>query len=97
MKVLEKGRDQRGWAKEFRCTGYGNGGGGCGAMLLVEQGDVYRTHRFDYGGGHDMFNTFTCGACGVETDIPASVSVPFTPPDKADCGAGAAARKGAER
>lgn len=35
MKVLEKGREQRGWSKECRCTGNGNGGGGCNALLLV--------------------------------------------------------------
>jgi hypothetical protein len=81
MKVLKPGREQRGWSKECVCTGDGNGGGGCGATLLVEQSDVYRTHRYDYGGGHDTFNTFTCGACGVATDMPESVSLPFTPPD----------------
>jgi hypothetical protein len=76
MKVLEKGRPQKGWAKEFTCTGAGNGNGGCGAKLLVEQDDVYNTHRYDYGGGHDVFNTFRCPECGVQTDIG---HVPFTP------------------
>jgi hypothetical protein len=79
VKVIKPGRDQRGWSKEFECTGKGNGDGGCGATLLVEKADVYRTHRYDYGGGHDTFNTFACGACGVETVVP---RVPFTPPDK---------------
>ncbi len=69
MKVLTPGRPQRGWAKEFTCTGSGNGGGGCGATLLVEQGDLYKTHNYDYSGGHDVYITFTCACCSVETDI----------------------------
>ncbi len=69
MKVLSPGRAQKGWAQEFDCTGKGNGGGGCGARLLVEYGDLYKTHSYDYGGGHDVYITFRCGACGVETDI----------------------------
>lgn len=76
MQVLEKGRPQKGWTKEFVCTGAGNGGGGCGAKLLVEQNDVYQTHHYDYGGGHDVYNTFRCPECGVQTDIG---NVPFTP------------------
>jgi hypothetical protein len=75
MKVIKKGREQKGWAKEFTCTGAGNGGGGCGAVLLVEQSDVYLTHHYDYGGGHDIYNTFRCTLCGVETDI--KESLPF--------------------
>lgn len=69
MKVLEKGP---GWGMEVRCTGSGNGGCGCGAKLLVERGDVYLTHSYDYGGGHDIFYTFACPECGVETDIEES-------------------------
>lgn len=78
MKVLKKGRKQRGWTEEFICTGNGNGEGGCGAKLLVEQNDVFQTahHRFD--GSSDYYNTFICAACKVPTDIP---SVPFTPRD----------------
>lgn len=69
MKIIKPGRQQRGWAKEFTCTGAGNGGGGCNAELLVEQGDVYRTFSHHLGES-DEHHTFTCGACGVETDIP---------------------------
>jgi hypothetical protein len=72
MKVLEKGRPQKGWAKEFRCTGKGNGEGGCGAMLLVEQGDVFRTENHCMG-ETEMYSTFECSECQVWTDI----SVPF--------------------
>jgi hypothetical protein len=79
MKVIEKGRKQKGWARKFKCTGAGNGGGGCNAKLLVEQDDVYLTHSYHYDGSHEVYNTFKCPECGVETDIP---SVPFTPKDK---------------
>jgi hypothetical protein len=68
MKVLKKGRPQKGWSKEFLCTGDGNGGGGCGAKLLVEQADLYQTSHSDYGGDTDYFVTFCCPSCGVETD-----------------------------
>lgn len=69
MKVIKKGRPQTGWAKEFTCTGRGNGDGGCGAILLVEIGDVFQTtssclHEVDY------YVTFRCPECKVLTDIP---------------------------
>lgn len=69
MKVLEKGP---GWGIEVICTGKGNGGCGCGSKLLVERGDIYLTHSYDYAGGHDIYYTFTCPECGVETDIDSS-------------------------
>ena len=69
MKLLEKGP---GWNMECKCTGYGNGGGGCGARLLIESGDIYLTHRYYIDGSHDMFYTFKCMECGVETDIDES-------------------------
>lgn len=69
MKILKKGREQKGWSQEFECTGKGNDGGGCGAKLLVEFGDLYKTHHYDYGGGHDEYVTFRCACCRVQTDI----------------------------
>lgn len=79
MRVIEKGTGQRGWAQEFRCTGKGNGGGGCQALLLVEQGDVFATwsHARDESERH---NTFRCCMCGVLTDIG---RVPFQPRERA--------------
>lgn len=76
MKVVKKGRPQKGWAKEFTCTGKGNGGGGCGAVLLVEEGDFYQTCRSFYDGSTERYTTFRCTECGVETDVegvPSSV------------------------
>lgn len=79
MKIVKKGNPQTGWAKEFTCTGSGNGGGGCEARLLVERGDVYVTESHSYD-ETDRFNTFTCPDCGVLTDIG---YVPFSAPSKA--------------
>lgn len=77
MKVLKKGRPQKGWAKKFQCTGAGNQGGGCGAHLLVEQADVFFTYSSHYDGSNETFKTFKCPECGVLTDI--NESLPFTP------------------
>lgn len=68
MKVIAKGTGQKGWAKEYECTGKGNGLGGCGAKLLVEKADLFCTvstalHETDY------HVTFKCVECGVLTDI----------------------------
>ncbi len=79
MKILEPGRAQKGWSTEAKCTGYGNGGGGCGAKLLVEQPDIYCTYR-NSREETEMFHTFRCGACGVETDLRSLA--PFDPPPK---------------
>lgn len=69
MKVIEEGR---GWNLEKRCTGKGNGGGGCNALLGLELNDIYLSHSYDYGGGHDMFYTFKCPCCSTETDLEES-------------------------
>ena len=68
MKVVKKGRSQNGWAKEFTCTGRGNGDGGCGAKLRVERDDLFRTESHA-GWETDSYVTFECAACGVLTDI----------------------------
>ena len=77
MKVIARGTPQRGWAKELGCTGKGNGAGGCGAQLLVEQDDVFRTASFAMG-ECTAYATFRCCECGVWTDI----DVPFEPREK---------------
>jgi len=84
MKVIEKGRKQKGWAKEHKCTGRGNGGGGCGAVLLVEEGDLYRTSNSYLDGSSDHYITFTCSECGVETDIEDYPHGPHRLPGKAE-------------
>lgn len=68
MKIIKPGRPQEGYAIEQTCTGRGNGGGGCSAVLLVEAADLYVTqsHCSDE---TDSFVTFKCAACGVLTDV----------------------------
>lgn len=64
MRLLERGNPQKGWAVKKRCTGVGNGNGGCGALLLVEQADVFFTesHARDE---TTRYATFECSECGV--------------------------------
>lgn len=78
MRVIEKGNPQTGWAKRFKCTGNGNGGGGCKALLLVEEGDIFQTQRNALS-ETDYFNTFKCQECGVLTDLPETEFLPFKP------------------
>ena len=69
MKIIKPGKPQKGWSAKFICTGKGNGNGGCEATLEVEQSDLYETYSSDYTGDTDYYTTFTCIACGVETDV----------------------------
>lgn len=71
MRVIKKGRKQDGWSTEARCTGAGNGNGGCGAELLVEQKDSFRTesHARDE---TTSYTTFECPDCHVWTDLSES-------------------------
>ncbi len=73
MKIVKPGRDQQGWAREFKCTGKGNQDGGCGAVLLVERDDIFQTANSCMG-ETDYFVTFRCMSCGVLTDIAEGVS-----------------------
>jgi hypothetical protein len=78
VKILKPGRDQKGWSTEATCTGIGNGGGGCGARLLVEEADLYQTESNHYDGSTERYVTFKCCSCGVQTDlknVPSSVVV----------------------
>lgn len=89
MKIIQPGRTQEGWAKQYTCTGKGNKGGGCGAVLLIEYGDLRRT-MMSFCGERDYFPTFRCPSCGVLTDIPAEdvpgqlSTLPFGPANSAD-------------
>ena len=46
----------------YTCTGYGSGGGGCGAKLDVEVEDFHSSFT------NKSCTLFTCPLCGVETD-----------------------------
>lgn len=69
MKVIKKGRPQKGWSNEFKCTGTGNGNGGCNATLLIEKIDLFTTYSSSYDGSNETYVTFECCECGVKTDI----------------------------
>lgn len=71
MKVIKPGRAQKGWATEATCTGEGNGNGGCGAVLLVDESDLFKTFTgANYGGDtREPVATFACVSCGVLTDL----------------------------
>jgi hypothetical protein len=68
VKVIEKGTGQEGWSTKATCTGRGNGDGGCGAKLLVEEADVFRTESHAMG-ETDVYYTFECCECHVRTDL----------------------------
>ncbi len=69
MKVLKKGRDQKGRCRKYTCTGRGGGGGGCGAKLLVSEADVKSRTYHEMDGGTDTCHWFVCPECGVETYV----------------------------
>lgn len=65
MKLIKKGRPQKGWAKQFNCTGKGHGGGGCKAVLMIEESDLRRGER----NMAEYFVYFTCSECGVNSEV----------------------------
>lgn len=68
MQIIKPGRAQKGPSKKFKCTGAGNDGGGCGAILLVSEYDIYATASSCLG-EVERYKTFCCPQCGSETDI----------------------------
>ena len=79
MKVIKKGRKQKGWAKEFKCTNHGNGNCGCGALLLVEENDIlYTGSRHSYGDTYpEYYYGFQCPECNSITDFKISDNIPI--------------------
>lgn len=69
MKVLNPGKYAV-WTLERVCTGDGNGEGGCGAKLLIEEGDLYHTYSSHYDGSSETYITFRCCNCKCPTDVP---------------------------
>lgn len=70
MKLIKEGDlNNTIWKKEFTCTGEGNGGFGCRAILEVDERDMYITKRYDYTGDYETCITFMCPCCNRETDI----------------------------
>lgn len=69
MRVIKSGSGQKGWSVKTTCSGKGNGNGGCGAELLVEEADLYQTISSYYDGSKEYFTTFFCPECGIRTDL----------------------------
>ena len=72
MKVLKPGKKGTDWTIQHACTGWGNGGKGCDALLEVEKKDL----RYFKGvsnpgswGDSDPAVCFKCPVCGVITDL----------------------------
>jgi len=68
MKVIKKGKRQ-GWTKRVTCTGNGNGGFGCGAILEVCEEDLFSTGRSFMDGSTETYTTIRCCACEKLTDL----------------------------
>lgn len=80
MEVLESGRKQKGWANEYTCNA--RGGGGCGAKLLVEEADLFKTYTTDMVGDSTTYINFKCPECGQVTTVKKN-GVPRRVKDKA--------------
>ena len=71
MQVIKPGDNRpRGWSLEIRCSGSGNGGGGCHAQLLIGPDDLFHSYSSAMGRDETHFHTFMCSECGVWTDVP---------------------------
>ena len=70
--TIRKGRTQTGWAIERYCLGpiVQQQATGCGALILVQQGDVTRHNRTDYLGDRDYWCEWKCPECGCINRIP---------------------------
>ena len=67
MEVLQKGE---GWNLKQICTGYGNGGGGCGSLLKVSAEDLFVTCNSAWGFiEQTKYITFECPVCKIYTDL----------------------------
>jgi hypothetical protein len=77
MKIIKKGRKPGEWSKEFTCKGMGEETGrGCGAILLVEEEDVFQIYNPDYMRDYNPYAVFKCPECGIKTWCG---QVPFIP------------------
>jgi len=65
MKVIEEG-----YVRQFRCSGYGNGDRGCGALLEVDHNDLryFGEQEYPWRIAEEAV-LFKCPCCGALTDI----------------------------
>lgn len=70
MKVLEAGKVGEKWVIQHRCTGWGNGGKGCDALLEIEYSDLrfYEGQDFSWRISEPAV-CFKCPCCGKITDL----------------------------
>ncbi len=71
MKVIEPGRMGEKWSLQHRCTGWGNSGTGCNALLELEYNDLryFEGNDSPTWGGRDSAVSFKCPCCGRLTDL----------------------------
>lgn len=71
MKVIEAGKIGEYWSIKHRCTGWGNSGKGCEALLEIDFDDLrYCTPiHSDSWGGREAAVSFKCPCCGKVTDL----------------------------
>lgn len=79
MQIIQEGAGQ-----QHTCTGKGNGGNGCGAILGVTKEDIFYTSRMVSRESPDYFLTIRCVRCSVETDIAERTYKPEDYPSKAE-------------
>ena len=70
MKILELGRVGEKWTIQHRCTAWGNGYGGCNALLEIEYDDLrfYEGQEFPWRVSKPAV-CFKCPCCGKTTDL----------------------------
>lgn len=68
MEVLEKGS---GWSIKERCTGKGNGDGGCNSLLKIQEADLFKTETYCWRSSelNEECITFQCPVCNKYTDL----------------------------
>lgn len=66
MKVIEEGKD---WSIQQRCTGNGNGDGGCNSLLLVSKDDLYFDRTVCDGNSTKYIFVFQCPMCNLWSDV----------------------------
>jgi hypothetical protein len=73
MKIIEPGKfgEENHWNMQHRCTGWGNGGKGCDALLEVDFEDLryFAGVPGDTWGSRDPAVTFKCPCCSTLTDL----------------------------
>ena len=65
MKIIEKNS----WSIQHRCTGEGNGEGGCNSLLLLSKDDLFFNRAVCDGNSTRYILSFQCPICNLWTDV----------------------------